>query len=120
VTITAELVEASIPIAFHIKGEKSGITAGIWLIFTPRSDGKTEMRTLQEFSGAALMFFGDSVRGPLERGVAHMFARIQSEAESVAQAEVPLQYIVNEPPSQGSPEHAAPGLDDFQPSESRE
>jgi hypothetical protein len=108
VTITAELVESSIPIAFHLKGAKSGIAADMWFIFTPRSDGKTEMRTLQEFSGAALMFFGDSARGPLEQGVAHMFGRIQAEAEYAAQAEVPLQYIANDPAPQGSSEPVAP------------
>jgi hypothetical protein len=108
VTITAELIEASIPIAFHLKGAKSGVTADMWFIFTPRSDGKTEMRTLQEFGGAAVMFFGDKARGPLERGVAHMFGRIQSEAEYAAQAEVPLQYIANEPAPQGTSEPITP------------
>jgi hypothetical protein len=104
VTITAELVEASAPIAFHLKGAKSGITADMWFIFTPRSDGKTEMRTMQEYSGAALMFFGDRARGPLELGVAHMFGRIQAEAEYAAQAEVPVQYIAKEPAAQPAPE----------------
>ncbi|HWR35966.1 MAG TPA: SRPBCC family protein [Clostridia bacterium] len=86
-TITPELLEVEPPIYLHWRGKGSGITGEQFFIFKPLPDGATEMRTLQEFSGAPLVLIGNRVRQPILDGIKLMFERIRSEAEDQARRE---------------------------------
>jgi len=87
-TLTPEVLDADPPIYVRFRGGGSGVTGEQHYIFRyfPESNS-TELRTLQEFRGAPLMFFGNSLRSKLEQGIAHLFARIITEAETIARNE---------------------------------
>jgi len=100
-TITPELLAVDPPVFIHWRGKGSGITGEQFFIFEPLSDGNTEMRTLQEFSGAPVAVFGKRIRQPILDGIEHMFGRIKSEAEEQANVEmIALEIAKNQlPPS---------------------
>ena len=83
-TLTPEIIEAEKPILIHWKGKGSGVTGEQWFIFKLLPDGKTELRTLQEYSGAPLILLGSRAKSVLEQGVRHVLDRIKHEAESNA------------------------------------
>lgn len=86
--LTPEILEAEPPIYVHFRGEGSGVIGEQHYIFRWMPDEQTtELRTLQEFSGAALLFFGDRIKPALEKGIAHLFARVIEEAELLASGE---------------------------------
>lgn len=80
-TITPELLDVDPPVFLHWRGKGSGITGEQFFIFKPVDEEQTEMRTLQEFSGAPIALLGARVRQPILDGIKHMFDRIRSEAE---------------------------------------
>jgi uncharacterized damage-inducible protein DinB len=88
--LTPEVLEAQPPFYVHFRGQGSGVTGEQHYIFRwiPEQQS-TELRTLQEFSGAPIMFFGDKIKSSLEKGIAHLFARVIEEAESLARKETP-------------------------------
>ncbi len=82
-TLTAELAEVKLGESFFLQAKQSGVTAELRFRFTAQGSG-TEMQTVQEFSGAPLLFFGDGARSALEKSVAQIFGRVCAEAESRA------------------------------------
>jgi hypothetical protein len=80
-TITPEILEAEPPIFLHWRGRGSGITGEQFFIFKQLAEDETELRTLQEFSGAPIKLLGSHVRQPILDGIRHMFGRIAEEAE---------------------------------------
>jgi hypothetical protein len=86
-TITPEILEVEPPIFLHWRGKGSGVTGEQFFIFKSLADGTTEMRTLQEYSGAPVLFFGNKIRQPILDGIAHMFNMIREEAEALAASE---------------------------------
>ncbi len=85
-TLVPELVEVSAPVFVHLKGNSTGVTADQYYIFKwDAQTNTTELRTLQEFSGMPIAMFGDQARGPILRGIEHMFQRVKSEAENLIQ-----------------------------------
>jgi uncharacterized damage-inducible protein DinB len=85
--LTPEILDATPPFYVHFRGQGSGVTGDQHYIFRwiPEQQA-TELRTLQEFSGAPLIFFGDRIKPALEKGIAHLFARVIQEAEALASA----------------------------------
>jgi hypothetical protein len=87
-TITPEILEIEPPIYLHWRGKGSGVTGEQYFIFKALPDGTTEMRTLQEYSGVPIPFFGKKIRQAILSGNAHMFRMIAEEAEALAASEV--------------------------------
>ncbi len=84
-TLTPELVQVDPPVFVHVRGKGSGVTGEQFFIFKwDQQSQRTEMRTLQEFSGVPVQMFGERARGIILDGVRHMFAQIKSEAEASA------------------------------------
>lgn len=83
-TLTPEIVEAEKPILIHWKGKGSGVSGEQWFIFRILPDGNTELRTLQEYSGAPLLLLGSSGKSAIEQGVRKVLDRIKKEAEANA------------------------------------
>jgi uncharacterized damage-inducible protein DinB len=83
--LTPEILDATPPFYVHFRGQGSGVTGEQHYIFRwlPEQQA-TELRTLQEFSGAPIMFFGDKIKTSLEKGIAHLFSRVIEEAEALA------------------------------------
>ena len=86
-TIIPEILEVESPIYLHWCGKGSGVIGEQFFIFKPLPDGSTEMRTLQEYSGAPVLIFGNKIRQPILDGIAHMFNMIREEAEALAASE---------------------------------
>jgi hypothetical protein len=86
--ITPEILEIEPPIYLHWRGKGSGVTGEQFFIFKPLPDGTTEMRTLQEYSGVPIPFFGNKIRQAILDGNAHLFRIIAEEAEALAASEV--------------------------------
>ena len=85
ITLTPEIVEATPPVYVHVKGSGGGVTGEQFYIFKWDPASKmTEMRTLQEFSGMAILMFGGQAKGPILEGIAHMFKQVKYEAEELA------------------------------------
>ncbi len=83
--LTPEVLDATPPFYVHFRGQGSGVTGDQHYIFRWMSEQQsTELRTLQEFSGAPLLFFGDRIKPALEKGIAHLFASVIQEAEALA------------------------------------
>lgn len=89
-TITPEVIDVQPPIYIHWRGKGSGVKGEQFFIFKPLPDGTTEMHTLQEFSGAPVAMFRNKIRGPIQAGIEHMFARIKSEAEALAASPIEI------------------------------
>ncbi len=86
--LTPEVMEVEAPIYVHLRGEGSGITGEQFYIFRwSQAAQNTEVRTLQEFSGAPIKLIGGKVRPALEAGIKHLLARVVAEAEDLALAE---------------------------------
>ncbi len=86
--LTPEVLDATPPFYVHFRGQGSGVTGEQHYIFRWMPEQQaTELRTLQEFSGAPIMFFGDKIKSSLEKGIAHLFARVIEEAENLARSE---------------------------------
>jgi hypothetical protein len=84
-TLTPEIVEVTPPVFVHVKGSGSGVTGEQFYIFKWDDDLRaTEMRTLQEFSGMAISFFGGQAKKPILQGIEHMFQKVKQEAEELA------------------------------------
>lgn len=84
-TLRPEIIEVQAPVFVHVRGSSNGVTGEQFYIFKwDDATRTTEMRTLQEFSGMAVMFFGDKAKGPIEEGIAHMFHEVKREAEELA------------------------------------
>jgi hypothetical protein len=86
-TISPEILEVEPPIYLHWRGKGSGVTGEQFFIFKSLPDGTTELRTLQEYSGAPILFLGNKLRQPILDGIAHMFRMIREEAEALAASE---------------------------------
>ncbi len=86
-TITPEVIDAEKPILIHWRGKSSGITGEQFFVFKLLPDHKTEMRTLQEYSGVPLMLLGGKAKSAIEEGVRHLFAKLKQEAEESARLE---------------------------------
>jgi hypothetical protein len=85
ITLMPEIVEATPPVYVHVKGSGGGVTGEQFYIFKwDEKTRTTEMRTLQEFSGMAITFFGGQAKGPILEGIEHMFHQIKREAEEIA------------------------------------
>jgi uncharacterized damage-inducible protein DinB len=85
--LTPEVLDATPPFYVHFRGQGSGVTGEQHYIFRWMPEQQvTELRTLQELSGAPIMFFGDKIKSSLEKGIAHLFARVIQEAEALASA----------------------------------
>lgn len=80
-TLTPEIVEAEEPILIHWKGRGGGVSGEQWFIFRVLPDGNTELRTLQEYTGAPLLLLGNRGKSTIEDGVHHVLDRIKKEAE---------------------------------------
>jgi hypothetical protein len=88
--LTPEILEVESPIYVHLRGEGSGIIGEQYYIFRWMPDEQTtELRTLQEFSGGPITFFGDSVKPTIEAGIKHLFARVIEEAGTLAKGQNP-------------------------------
>jgi uncharacterized protein YndB with AHSA1/START domain len=87
-TLKPEVLEATPPTYVRLRGQGSGVTGEQEYIFKwlPEQNA-TELRTLQEFSGGPIMFFGDSIRPALEKGIRHLFAQVAAEAEALAKSQ---------------------------------
>jgi hypothetical protein len=83
-TLTPEIVEVTAPVFVHVKGSGGGVTGEQFYIFKWDDVSRTtEMRTLQEFSGMAISFFGGQAKGPILQGIEHMFRQVKQEAEEI-------------------------------------
>lgn len=86
-TLTPEILDVDPPVYLHWRGKGSGVTGEQFFIFRPLSEGGTEMRTLQEYSGAPVLLMAKRIRQPILDGVQHMFGMIKEEAEAIAASE---------------------------------
>jgi hypothetical protein len=88
--LTPEVLDVESPFYVHLRGEGSGVTGDQHFIFKwMPNEQTTELRTLQEFSGAPIMFLGSSIKPSIEAGIKHLFARVIEEAEMLASADTP-------------------------------
>jgi len=107
--LTPEVLEVEQPYYVHLRGEGSGVTGEQYYIFKWMPEQQTtELRTLQEFSGAPIMFLGSSIKPSIEAGIRHLFARIIEEAEALARAEYPPLPPSEFAPIPDSTAHAEP------------
>ena len=84
-TLTPEIMDVATPVYVHVKGSGGGVTGEQFYIFKWDAETRTtEMRTLQEFSGMAISFFGGQAKGPILQGIEHMFKQVKQEAEEIA------------------------------------
>ncbi len=81
-TLLPEIVEAEKPILIHWRASGSGVSGEQWFIFKLLPSGDTEIRTLQQYSGAPLLLFGPKAKDVLEEGVHHLLGHIKREAEA--------------------------------------
>ncbi len=89
--LTPEVMAVEAPIYVHLRGEGSGVIGEQHFIFKWIPDSQsTELRTLQSFSGGAIAFLGNSVKGSIEASIKHLFARIIEDAETLARAPILL------------------------------
>jgi hypothetical protein len=84
INLVPEVVQCEPPIFFQIKAGGAGVKGEAVFVFKIISPVQTEMRTVQEFSGAPLLFLGDKIKRGVEMGVTELFARLKAEAESQA------------------------------------
>lgn len=86
ITLVPELKQVDPPVFVHVKGNSHGVTAEMFYIFKwdPQTN-ITELRTLQQYSGAPVMMFGEKARQPLLTGIEHILGRIKREAENLTQ-----------------------------------
>ena len=83
-TVTPEVIEAEEPILIHWKGKGSGVSGEQWFIFRSLPEGNTELRTIQEYSGAPLFLLGQRGKAAIEQGVRVLLDRVKKEAEANA------------------------------------
>jgi hypothetical protein len=85
--LTPEVLDVQSPVYVHLLGKGSGVTGAQHFIFKWMPDRQaTELRTLQEFSGAPISLLGGSLKSSIEAGIRHMFSRVIEEAEAIARA----------------------------------
>jgi uncharacterized damage-inducible protein DinB len=108
--LTPEVLDATPPFYVHFRGQGSGVTGEQHYIFRWMPEQQaTELRTLQDFSGAPIMFFGDKIKSSLEKGIAHLFARVIEEAENLARSEqAPAPAPAAQAPAAQAPAAPAP------------
>jgi hypothetical protein len=84
-TLVMKVSVADSPAHVQLTGEGSGVDVeqNYYLAWNAATSA-TEMRTIQEFSGMAVTFFGDQVKKPILDGIARIFEGAKREAESVA------------------------------------
>jgi uncharacterized damage-inducible protein DinB len=113
--LTPEVLDATPPYYVHFRGQGSGVTGEQHYIFRWMPEQQaTELRTLQEFSGAPIMFFGDKIKSSLEKGIAHLFARVIEEAEALASASgSPAPAVGSEALSDFAPSAPTPSIRDI-------
>ncbi len=87
-TITPEILDAEEPILIHWRGRASGITGEQFYVFKLLPDEQTEMRTLQEYSGAPLLLLRGGAKTAIEQGVRNLFEKIKAEAEEAAKVDI--------------------------------
>lgn len=84
VTFRPEVLECSPPNRVHWTGGSSGINAEQWFSFELQPDGKTEMKTWQEFTGPATFMFGERIRRAITNIYVDLFRSLKAEAEKIA------------------------------------
>jgi hypothetical protein len=88
--LTPEVLEVEAPTYVHLRGRGSGVTGEQYYFFKwIPAERATELRTLQEFSGGPILFFGGSIKPAIETGIRRLFERIIEEAEALARGENP-------------------------------
>jgi Polyketide cyclase / dehydrase and lipid transport len=86
--LTPEVLEVEPPTYVHLRGKGSGVTGEQYFFFRWMPDEQTtELRTLQEFSGAPVMLMGGKIKPSIESGVKYLFARVAEEAEAFARGQ---------------------------------
>lgn len=88
--LVPEVVQCEPPIILQIKAGGAGVKGEAVFVFRVLPNNQTEMRTVQEFSGAPLLFMGARIKNGVEMGVAEMFARLKAEAEAESHREQSL------------------------------
>jgi uncharacterized protein YndB with AHSA1/START domain len=89
--LTPEILEVEPPVYIHLRGKNSGVTGEQHFIFKWMPvEQTTELRTLQEFSGAPVLLFGGKIKPALEAGIKSLFARIVDEAQVLARGQAPV------------------------------
>jgi uncharacterized protein YndB with AHSA1/START domain len=85
ITLIPEVVHCEPPIILQIKAGGAGVKGEAVFVFKILPHGQTEMRTVQEFSGAPLFLLGDKIKRGVEMGVTELFGRLKAEAEAESQ-----------------------------------
>jgi hypothetical protein len=85
INLIPEVTQCEPPIFFQLRAGGAGVKGEAGFVFKLLPDGRTEIRTLQEFSGAPLLMFGNKVKIGVEKGLAIVFERLKAEAEAEAQ-----------------------------------
>lgn len=89
-SLMPEILEVEAPTYVHLRGKGSGVTGEQYFIFKWMPvEQTTELRTLQEFSGAPVMLFGNKIKPAIEGGIQNLFARVTEEAEAFARGQAP-------------------------------
>jgi hypothetical protein len=86
-TLTPEIHEIDPPVYLHWRGKGGGVTGEQFFIFRAIGNNATEMRTLQEYTGAVVSLGGKRLEKPILAGVEHMFRMLKAEAEAIAASE---------------------------------
>ncbi len=84
VTFRPEILECNPPNLVHWIGKSSMVDAEQWFSFEQQADGKTEIKTWQEFSGPGTFMFGESIRQAITNIYADLFRSLKAEAEKAA------------------------------------
>ena len=83
IQLMTEVVSVEPAARLQLRGEGSGVTAEQhYELHWDEAPAATELRTIQEFSGAPIMFFGSAIKPQLEQGIAQLFAGLVAEAEA--------------------------------------
>ena len=82
IQLTTVVIAVEAAARLQLRGEGSGVTAEQqYELHWDEAAAMTELRTMQEFSGAPIMFFGGALNPQLEQGIAQLFAGLVAEAE---------------------------------------
>ncbi len=86
-TFDCEVLDAS-PAKVGWRGAGPLFRAEHWFSFEVQTDGTTLMKTWEDFSGLATMFFGSAMKGSIVGIYKIWFERLALEAEKIAREEL--------------------------------
>jgi hypothetical protein len=88
VTFRPVVIESAPPSRIGWRGTSLLVTGKHWFSFEPQPDGTTLLKTWEEFSGPATMFWGNKTKSDIIEMYADWLGALKAEAEKIAREEL--------------------------------